>query len=93
VHAVVIATPGAERPVGVVSDLDVVAALAAGADCAAGEAAATEALMVTADEPLQSAAQLMAEHGVAHLVVVDSAGGYPVGVLSTLDIASVYANG
>ena len=33
----------------------------------------------------------MTEHGVAHLVVVDAAGGYPVGVLSTLDIVAVYA--
>ena len=31
----------------------------------------------------------MGEHGVSHLVVVDSAGGYPLGVLSTLDIATV----
>jgi CBS domain-containing protein len=33
----------------------------------------------------------MAEHGVAHLVVLDAAGGYPVGVLSTLDVAAAFA--
>jgi CBS domain-containing protein len=33
----------------------------------------------------------MAEHGVTHLVVLDAAGGNPIGVLSTLDIAAVYA--
>jgi CBS domain-containing protein len=73
--------------------MDVVTAIAVGADCAAGDAAATEPLVVSADEPLRSAAQLMSEHGVSHLVVVDGAGGYPLGVLSTLDIASVYADG
>ena len=68
------------RPVGVVSDLDVVAAVAVGADCSAHEAAATEPLTVSADEPLRNAAQMMSEHGVSHLLVVDGAGGYPVGV-------------
>ena len=91
VHAVVITPPTGGRPVGVVSDLDVAAAVAAGADCSAHEAAATEALTVSADEPLRNAAQLMSEHGVSHLLVVDGAGGYPVGILSTLDVATAYA--
>jgi len=91
VHAVVIMPANGGRPVAVVSDLDVVAAVATGADCSAHEAAATEALTVSADEPLRTAAQLMTEHGVSHLLVVDGAGGYPVGVLSTLDVATVYA--
>jgi CBS domain-containing protein len=91
VHAVVITPPYGDRPVGVVSDLDVAAAVAAGADCSAHEAAATEALTVSADESLRNAAQMMSEHGVSHLLVVDSAGGYPVGVLSTLDVATAYA--
>ena len=91
IHAVVITAANGDRPVGVVSDLDVAAAVAAGADCSAHEAAATEALTVSADEPLRHAAQMMSEHGVSHLLVVDAAGGYPVGVLSTLDVATVYA--
>ena len=45
------------------------------------------------NEPLAGAAQLMIEHGVSHLVVREAASGYPVGVLSTLDIAAVYASG
>ena len=92
VHAVVVTANGAARPIGVVSDLDVVAALAVGADCAAGEVAATETLTVSPDEPLQSAAQLMSEYGLSHLVVLDTARGCFVGVLSTLDVASVYAD-
>jgi CBS domain-containing protein len=78
-------------PVGVVSDLDVVAAAVGGTGPSALQAAANEPLAVSADESLQCAARLMAEHGVAHLVVLDAASGYPVGVLSTLDIAAAYA--
>jgi CBS domain-containing protein len=92
VHAVVVTGTNGKRPVGVVSDLDVVAAVAADADCSAHEAAATEALTVSPDEPLRNAARLMNEHGVSHLLVVDGAGEYPVGVLSTLDIATAYAD-
>ncbi|MBV8217009.1 MAG: CBS domain-containing protein [Solirubrobacterales bacterium] len=92
VHAVVITAPNAARPVGVVSDLDVVAGVAAGAELTAREVAATESVTVSADELLWAAAQMMSEHGVSHLVVVDGAGGYPIGVLSTLDIATVYAD-
>lgn len=91
VHAVAVTNSGGGRPVAVVSDLDVVAAAAAGSDPSALQAAATEPLTVSTDESLRRAAQLMTEHGVAHLVVVDAAGGYPVGVLSTLDIVAVYA--
>jgi len=92
VHAVVIARGDAQRPAGVISDLDFLTAVATGADCTAGQAAATEPLTISADVNLEAAAQLMSEHGVSHLVVVDAAGGYPVGVLSSLDIAGAYAN-
>jgi CBS domain-containing protein len=91
VHAVVITTSGADRAVGVVSDMDIIAAVAAGADCSAREAGATETLTVSIDEPLRTAAQLMNEHGVSHLLVVDGAGGYPLGILSTLDVATAFA--
>jgi CBS domain-containing protein len=50
-----------------------------------------EPLAVSADERLPRAAQLMAEHGVSHLVVLDAESGQPIGVLSTIDIATVYA--
>jgi CBS domain-containing protein len=91
VHAVAVIDHAGGRPVGVVSALDVVAAAASGTAPTALQAAATEPLSVSARESLHRAAQLMAEHGVAHLVVLDAAGGYPVGVLSTLDVAAAYA--
>jgi CBS domain-containing protein len=92
VHAVAVSDHQGRRPVGVVSDLDVVAAAVSGVEPNALQAAATEPLAVSASESLYRAAQLMAEHGVTHLVVLDAAGGHPVGVLSTLDIAAAYAD-
>lgn len=92
VHAVLVTTGNGMRPLGIVSDLDVATAAATGAECTAIEAAATEPLTVSSDAALDRAAQLMSEHGVSHLVVLDGAGGYPLGILSTLDIAAVYAD-
>ena len=89
VHCVVVT--GFERsgapPWGVVSDLDLVAAAYVRGldDQTAGGSAATPALVVRPDETLERASQLMTEHAIAHLIVVDA--DAPVGVLSTLDVA------
>jgi CBS domain-containing protein len=89
VHAVAITAGYGGRPTGVVSDVDVVAAMVSGEKRTAGQSA-TEPLAVSADERIDHAARVMAEHNVSHLIVVDAAGGYPIGVLSTLDVAAVY---
>jgi CBS domain-containing protein len=75
---------------GVVSDRDVVAAVATGEidGATAGSTAATEAVTITSDESLGRAAQLLGEHEIAHLIVVDRETNRPLGVLSTLDIAA-----
>lgn len=91
VHCVVVTDDGEGGDLlwGLVSDLDLVAA-AGVRDLehqSAGAAAATEALTISPEETLQRAAQLMTEHGTAHLVVVDPE-RRPVGVLSTLDVAT-----
>ena len=44
-------------------------------------------------ETLEEAARRMTEHGVSHLVVIDVVGQRPLGVLSTLDVAGVLAEG
>ncbi len=79
---------------GVVSDLDLVAA--AGVrdldEQTAEASAATVALTISPEETLQRAAQLMTEHGTAHLIVVDWA-HRPVGVISTLDVAAALGGG
>lgn len=78
---------------GVVSDLDLIkiAALENPSDRTAGRSAATPALLVTRDETLARAAQLMTEHEVSHLVVADRHTTKPVGVISTLDLAEILA--
>lgn len=91
VHAVAVTDGAGDRQLGVVSALDVVAAMSCGEEPTALRAAATEPLAIYENEPLDRAAQMMVEHGVSHLVVIDPASGHPVGVLSTLDIASAYA--
>ena len=73
---------------GIVSDLDLIAAMRPGlADATASRLAATDPLIVEPDDTLQHTAQLLAEHQTAHAVVVDPVTGEPVGILSTLDVA------
>jgi CBS domain-containing protein len=85
---------GASVPAwGIVSDLDLIATVAAGEveGRTAGDAAASEVLAISDDDVLERAVQLMSEHQAAHLVVVGAATGRPVGVLSTLDVAGLLA--
>ena len=93
VHAVPI-VDDKRRPIDLVSALDVVAAASSGKlSVTAHVAAATEPLItISADAPLDRAAKLMTRHRVHHLIVVDPPGGYPVGILSTLDIAALVAD-
>jgi CBS domain-containing protein len=96
VHAIVVTDidsdgESAERPWGIVSSLDLTRACVAGIDePTAGGVASTDVLTVSPGDPLASAAQLMAVHGVEHVVVCDL-DGRPVGVVSTRDIAAVLA--
>ena len=92
VHCVVVAGKGG-RPWALISDLDLTAAASVRGligQTAAGSAA-TPLVTVRPDESLERAAQLMTEHGISHLVVIESDGGRPLGVLSTLDIARAAA--
>jgi CBS domain-containing protein len=93
VHSVVIADDPADAGSlwGVVSDLDLVAAASVREldEQVAGATAVSPALMITPDDSILRAAQLLTEHATAHLVVVDPGSSRPIGVLSTLDIARV----
>ena len=91
VHAVAVTDGASTRPVGVVSDLDVVAAAASGEVPSAVQAAAMEPLTISANDSLARAGQLMSEHRASHLIVLDPASGHPIGILSTLDLMGAYA--
>jgi CBS domain-containing protein len=75
---------------GVVSDLDLVSALASGASgqTSAGEIATTEVATVRPHESLRKAAQIMNDHEITHVLVLAAGSDRPVGVVSTLDIAA-----
>jgi CBS domain-containing protein len=96
VHAVVVwgdEEDDSEGVWGVVSDLDLVSALARGATEAqsAVGVAGTAVVTVRAGDTLERAADLMSEHGVAHLVVVADGAERPAGIISTLDVARAIA--
>jgi CBS domain-containing protein len=84
----------APRLWGVVSDLDLVAAAQLDLDTiTAGATAVTPFVMVASDAPIGQAADLMAQHGIAHLAVTDPLSRRPIGVISTLDVARAVAAG
>ena len=93
VHAIVVfGRHESMLPWGVISDLDLVAAIDSGAN--AGAIAASPVVTVTPDDTVRHAAQLMREHSTAHLIVVADAGSpLPIGVISSLDIARAIAAG
>lgn len=88
VHSIVVGGE-AGRLWGIVSDLDLVAAAAVRdlEEQTVGGTAVTPVVLISPEDSLHRAAQLMTEHAVAHLVVVEAETGRPVGVLSTLDLA------
>ena len=89
VHSVVVfGHDDALAPWGVISDLDLVAAI--GDRATAGSVAATPVVTVPPSDTLLRAAQLMREHATAHLLVA-SEHGVPIGVVSTLDVARAFA--
>jgi predicted transcriptional regulator len=92
VHAVAVADRDYDRrPLSFVSVLDVAAAVAAGeTDLVAAQAARTELRPVGSDEGIERAAQLMAQHQVEHLVVIDPSSGHAEGIVSALDVAAAF---
>lgn len=89
VHAIVVFdTDDRLHPWGVVSDLDLVAAI--GTHANAGTVATSPVVTVTPELTLEHAAKLLAENETSHLLVISDE-GLPIGVLSTLDIARVFA--
>jgi CBS domain-containing protein len=96
VHCIVALDEGSDdvdspRVWGLISDLDLTA-IASAEDIegrSAGGSAATEVLTISPTETVERAAQLMAEHGISHVIAVDPTTGRPLGVLSTLDVARV----
>jgi CBS domain-containing protein len=90
IHCVVV---GTEQGWGVVTDHDLLQAAGHGIDGVNAGDVLGELPIVSVDQPLDEARRLLVEHEVSHALVVDARSGRPVGVLSTLDVASVLAVG
>lgn len=89
-HTVVVAREGGWA---FVSDMDVVAGALRGEPVpTAGEMASMGLAVVRIDVTLDLAASMVAESRVGHVVAVDGE-GFPVGVVSTLDVLGVIAVG
>jgi CBS domain-containing protein len=94
VHSVVVADIDPERGLwGIVTSLDLARAADDLGAVTAREAATTNLVTVRSNEPLQHAAEVMAEHGVTHLIVLQPDSDDPVGVVSARAVAGALAYG
>jgi CBS domain-containing protein len=94
VHSVVVADVDPHRGLwGIVTSLDLARAAGELDSLTARELATTDLITIRSDEPLQRAAEVMAEHGVTHLIVVQPDSDDPVGVISARAIAGAVAYG
>ena len=95
IHCVVVAglattSNGTRLTWGTLTDVDLLRALDRGEGAVtAGTVAATEIVTVTEDVTIARVVQLMSEHEVSHLIVVEQ--DFPVGVISSLDVARAAA--
>ena len=79
---------------GIISDFDLVAArMRPDPPDTAADLAQKQVVTVETTGALRDAAELMLTKGTSHAVVVNPETRYPVGILSTLDIARVLAWG
>jgi CBS domain-containing protein len=94
IHSVVVEEVGGEGGLwGIVTSLDLAGAADAVDSLTAGEVASTDLVTIHSNESLKRAAELMAEHGVAHLVAVQPETERPAGMISARGIAAVLAYG
>lgn len=96
IHCLIVADPRSGRHAGswgLIDALDLARAEAEGRTGAVGEIAASEAVTIDSNAPLNRAARLMAEHRISHLVAVQPGTDRPVGVISASGLAAVLAWG
>lgn len=84
---------GQQDPViwGIVSDLDLLAAMTDPARITAGDLARQPVVSIRPSLSIQEAAEAMVSNQTQHIVVVDPERVVPIGMLSSLDIANVIA--
>ncbi|HEY1238757.1 MAG TPA: CBS domain-containing protein [Solirubrobacterales bacterium] len=94
IHSIVVAEVGEASPMGIVSSLDLAKVPDQLESLTAGEVASQDLVTIKSNEPLESAANLMADHGVSHLIVVQpEQEDRPAGVISARDLTLALAYG
>lgn len=78
---------------GIVTSLDLTRSANRLEGLTAGDVASTDLVTIASNEPLERAAKLMADHGIAHLVAVQPESGRPAGMISARGIAAALAYG
>jgi CBS domain-containing protein len=94
VHCVAVADIEHGRPWGtwhMISDAALMEAIASGEHKTAMQVAGPDAYTISAGASVHEAARLMVDHRVSHLVVTHESAGYPIGIISTLDVAAAHA--
>jgi CBS domain-containing protein len=93
VHAIVVTEATDGSPWGILSDSQLLSALLDldGDERHLREVADRDLSMISSGELLITAAELMRERGITHVVVRDAQRGRPTGMLSGLDVAGVVA--
>lgn len=93
-HSIVVAdVQGGGDLWGIVTSLDLAAAADRLGSLTAGEVASKDLVTIRSNEPLKRAAELMAEHGVTHLIAVQPDSNHPAGMVSARGIAAALAYG
>jgi CBS domain-containing protein len=94
VHSIVVAEVGEATPWGIVTSLDLARIPDQLDSLAAGDVASQGLVTIKSDAPLEEAANLMAEHGISHLVAVQpDQEDRPAGMISARDLTLALAYG
>jgi CBS domain-containing protein len=94
VHSIVVSDVRAHgRAWGIVTTLDLARVADELDSLTAGDVASTDLVTVPANESLERAAELMAEHGITHLIAVQPETDQPVGMISARGMAAALAYG
>jgi CBS domain-containing protein len=94
IHSVVVSdVQGDSGMWGIVSSLDLARAADELSSLTARDVASTDLVTIRSNESLKRAAEVMAEHGVTHLIAVQPDSDQPAGMISARGIAAALAYG
>jgi CBS domain-containing protein len=94
VHSIVVAEVGEASPWGIVTSLDLARFPDELDSLTAGDVASQGLVTIKSDAPLEEAANLMAEHGISHLIAVQpDQEERPAGMISARDLTLALAYG